>query len=128
MASHRKRRRLHQRLMSLGMLVAALTAAAGATAQARPLAATTHGRAQSTAVTPTMGGSPIAQSSARLQAERVRSSANVAARPIVRTVTVSPQNGFAWRDATIGAAITLVLFGAAVAATRARRPTPVESV
>ena len=75
-----------------------------------------------------MGGSPIAQSSARLQAERARSSANVAARPIVRTVTVSPQNGFAWRDATIGAAITLVLFGAAVAATRARRTTPVESV
>ncbi len=124
---------LRRRVVLTGVLVGVLTALSVPAAQADPSQYARPGHGYAGVRVTTMGGSPLAHSSQamphRPQAQSFRQELPpVPPSVTVHTATVASGSGFAWHAAAIGAGIatiTLVLIGAALQTTRARRSPPV---
>jgi hypothetical protein len=123
---------LGRRFILTGVLAGALTALAAPAANADPSQLARPGHGYAAVRVPAMGGSPLAHSSQAMPHWPPAQSFRQELPPVPPSVTapaatVATSSGFAWRAAAVGAGIatiTLVLIGAALQTTRARRTPP----
>jgi hypothetical protein len=120
--------RLGQRFILTGVLVGALTALSVPAANADPSQYARPGHGYAGVRVPVQGVTPTVLLHDWPPAQSFRQQQSVPPPVIVHRTTVVASSGFAWRAAAVGAGIatiTLVLIGAALQTTRARRSPPV---
>ncbi len=129
MNTNKQLHRLGQRFILTGVLVGALTALSVPAANADPSQYARPGHGYADVRVPVQGVTPTVLTHDWPPPQSFRQQQQSVPPPvIVHHTTVVSGSGFAWRAAAVGAGIatiTLVLIGAALQTTRARRSPPV---